>query len=134
VCVGVSVCPAIRFRIPQRILSIFRGNILRVMTRCMGYIFCVCMKRARVCVRGKLAHMSASAYFLTDSIQICWEHTTTHHKWQGLRTVHVHAPRERAWFAYLWTDSLHICWAHTINDHKLHVLHTYHVHAPRACV
>jgi hypothetical protein len=44
VCVSVCmcVCPAIRFHISQRILSKFGGNLLRVMTRYVGYICCVC--------------------------------------------------------------------------------------------
>jgi hypothetical protein len=79
VCVCVSVCPAIRFHISQRIFAKFGGNILRVMTRCMGYIYVVCTQR-----------MCAFPYFLTESVQMCWEHTTTRHKWQGLRTYDVH--------------------------------------------
>jgi hypothetical protein len=47
-CVCVSVCPAIRFHISQRIFSKFGGNLLRVMTRSVGYILCVCTQRARV--------------------------------------------------------------------------------------
>jgi hypothetical protein len=95
VCVSVclSVCPAMRFHISQRILSKLGRNRLRVMTRGVGYMLCVCTQRARV--RAKSAHMCAFAYFLTDYVQICWEHTTTHHKWQGLRTLHFHAPRAR---------------------------------------
>jgi hypothetical protein len=81
-CVCLCVCPAIRFHISQRIFSKFVVNILLVMTRCMGYTLCVCTQRAR----AMYARMCEFAYFLTDSVQIGWEHTTTHHKWQGLRT------------------------------------------------
>jgi hypothetical protein len=37
----------------------------------------------------------AFAYFWTDSLHICLELNTNHHKWQGLRTVYVHTPRAR---------------------------------------
>jgi hypothetical protein len=38
-------------------------------------------KRARAKrARAKRARMCAFAYFLTDSLQIFWEHTTTHHQ------------------------------------------------------
>jgi hypothetical protein len=51
--VCVSVCPAIRVRfyISQRIFSKFGGNILRVMTRIVGYLFVVHATRfAHVCI------------------------------------------------------------------------------------
>jgi hypothetical protein len=50
VCLSVclSVCPAIRFHISQRIFSKFGGNLLRVMTRSVGYTCCVCTQRARM--------------------------------------------------------------------------------------
>jgi hypothetical protein len=120
VCVSVcvSVCPAIRFYISQRIYSKFGGNLLRVMPRSVGYIVCVCTQRARVrvqCARINRVRMLnwrslkliiASGSFIvtvywtvlstpngqTGSLQICWERTTTHHKCQGLRTIHVYAP------------------------------------------
>jgi hypothetical protein len=60
VCVCVSVCPAIRFHSSQRIFSKFGGNLLRIMTRSVGYIFCVCTQRARVrmqCARINRVHM-----------------------------------------------------------------------------
>jgi hypothetical protein len=63
--------------------------------RSVGYIchiLCVCTQCAPTYVR---ARMCAFAYFGTDHVQICWEHITTHHKWQGLRTFNVHAPRAR---------------------------------------
>jgi hypothetical protein len=92
VCVSVCVCvyPAIRFHISQRIFSKFGGNLLRVMTRYAGYICVVCTQCGRTRVRAKRAYMCAFAYFLTDYVQICWEHTTTHHKRQGLRTFYFH--------------------------------------------
>jgi hypothetical protein len=31
-------------------------------------------------VRAKRARVCAIAYFWTDYLKICWEHTTTHHK------------------------------------------------------
>jgi hypothetical protein len=98
VCLSVclSVCPAIRFHSSQRIFSKFGGNLLRVMTCSAGYICAVCTQCARMRVRAKRAHMCAFAYFWTDSVHICWEHTTTHHKWQGLHTFHVHTPRASA--------------------------------------
>jgi hypothetical protein len=53
VCLSVclSVCPAIRFHISQRIFPKLGGNLLRVMTRSVGYIVCVCTQRARVRVK-----------------------------------------------------------------------------------
>jgi hypothetical protein len=85
-CVCMSVCPAIRFHSSQRIFSKFGGNLLRVMTRSVGYIFCVCacVLNARACVHS----------LIFEQI-ICWEHTSTHHKCQGLCTFHVHVPRAR---------------------------------------
>jgi hypothetical protein len=50
-CVCLCVCPAIRFHSSQRIFSKFGGNHLRVMTRSVGYICCVCTQRARVRVQ-----------------------------------------------------------------------------------
>jgi hypothetical protein len=38
--VYMSVCPVIRVHIVQRILSKHGGNILRIMTCCMGYLYC----------------------------------------------------------------------------------------------
>jgi hypothetical protein len=74
------------------------------------YMFCVHTKRTRACVRAKRASMCAFAYIWADCVQICWEHTRTHHKWQGLCTFHCHAPRpwcERASAsAYVITYSL----------------------------
>jgi hypothetical protein len=69
-----SVCPAIRFHSSKRIFSKFGGNLLRVMTRSVGYIFCVCTQCMRVL--AKIAHMWTFTYFFTDSLKICWEHTT----------------------------------------------------------
>jgi hypothetical protein len=57
------------------------------------HVFCVCTQRMRVC--AKCACICAFANFLTEYLQICWEHSTTHHKWQGLRTFHVQAPCAR---------------------------------------
>jgi hypothetical protein len=43
--------------------------------------------------------------FFNGFCQICWEHTTTHYKWQRLHTFHFHAPRvsprvrERVWLS-----------------------------------
>jgi hypothetical protein len=51
----VYVCPAIRFRISQRILSKLGANIPWVMTRCVGYICLVCTQCARV--RANRAHV-----------------------------------------------------------------------------
>jgi hypothetical protein len=87
----VCVCRAIRFHISLQIFSKCGGNILWVMTRIVGnYMFsarsaCACMLNVRACVH--------SLIFGTDSLQMCWEHTPTHHKWRGLRTFHVHSPR-----------------------------------------
>jgi hypothetical protein len=47
--VCVSLCPAVRFRISQRIFSKFGGNILWVMTRIMGYSL-LCARNACACV------------------------------------------------------------------------------------
>jgi hypothetical protein len=77
-CVCVSVSQAIRLHISQRIFTKCGGNILRVMTRILGYL-----------------RIGAFDYFWTDSLQICWEHTMTHPKWQWLRTFHLHALCER---------------------------------------
>jgi hypothetical protein len=84
-----------RFLMRSRIRNwLFGVNLLRVMRRVMrrsvGYICFVCTQCART-----RAHMCAFAYFWTDTVQICWEHTMTHHKWQGLRTFLFHAPRAR---------------------------------------
>jgi hypothetical protein len=71
VCMSVcsSVCPAIRFHSSQRIFSKFGGNLLRVMTRGVGYILCVRTQRARACVHAKRSRMCAFAYFWTDYVQ-----------------------------------------------------------------
>jgi hypothetical protein len=61
----------------------------------MNMCTCVCVREhASVRVRAKRERMCAFAYFLTDSLQICWEHTMTQPKWQGLRTFNL---RARAW-------------------------------------
>jgi hypothetical protein len=95
VCLSVClcVCPAIRFHSSQRIFTKFGGNLLRVMTRSVGYIFRVCTQRARV--RTKRARVCAFAYVLTYYLKNCWEHTNTHYKCQGLCTFNVHAPCAR---------------------------------------
>jgi hypothetical protein len=62
-CVCLSFCPAIRFHISQRIFSKFGGNLLRVMTRSVGYICFVCTQCARTRARAKRAHMCKFAYF-----------------------------------------------------------------------
>jgi hypothetical protein len=49
--VCVSVCPAIRFHSSQRIFSKCSGNLLRVMTRSVGYIIFF-SQSARVCVHS----------------------------------------------------------------------------------
>jgi hypothetical protein len=90
VCVCLSVClSGYKFPHSQRIFSKFGGNIIWVMTRIVGYLL-FSERNSRVC--AKRARMCALAYFSTDSLQICWEHTTTHHKCQGLHTFHVHVP------------------------------------------
>jgi hypothetical protein len=136
VCVCLSVCPAIRFHSSQRIFSKFGGNLLRVMTRSVGYI---CF----VCTQCKCTF----AYFGTDYVQICWEHATTHHKWQGLRIFHVHAPRarvqarmcERARDLAFSTDLLEI-WREPSTGHDtwrgLYIvcLHATHARARARCV
>jgi hypothetical protein len=56
VCVCMCVCLSVRpDHSSQRIYSKFGGNLLRVMTRSVGYIFCVCTQRVRV--RAKHAHV-----------------------------------------------------------------------------
>jgi hypothetical protein len=55
-CVCVSVCPAIRFHSSQQTFSTFGGNLLRVMTRSVGYICCVCTQHARVRVQCARIH------------------------------------------------------------------------------
>jgi hypothetical protein len=88
------------------------------------YVLFMFTHRARECMRAERTRMCAFAYFLTDYVQICWEHTTTNHKLQGLCTFHCHAPRVRLQaricervsdysFTYLWTDSLQIFSEHT---------------------
>jgi hypothetical protein len=53
VSVCVSVCPAIRFHSSQRIFSKCSGNLLRVITRSVGYIFFrACVLNAHVCVNS----------------------------------------------------------------------------------
>jgi hypothetical protein len=37
-------------------------------------------RKTCVLVRAKRARVCAFAYFCTDYLKICWEHTTTHHK------------------------------------------------------
>jgi hypothetical protein len=105
-CICVSVCPAIRFHISHRIFSKFGGNILWVMTRIVACLIFSARNahttHARACVLN--ARMCAFAYISTDSLQICWEHITTHHKCQGLRSFHVYTPpharvRARAWLS-----------------------------------
>jgi hypothetical protein len=49
------------------------------MTRIMSYVFVV-------------VHV---VYFLTDYLQIWWEHASGHHELHGLRACHVHAPLAR---------------------------------------
>jgi hypothetical protein len=139
VCVSacVCVCPDIRFHISQRIFSELAGNLLRVMTRSVGSICFVCTH-----VRAKQAHMCAFAYFLTDSVQICWEHTTstTHHKWQGLRTFHFHATRvsarvrERAWLSVCLSMngfSSNLRWIYYDTSSCMGYVLLTHIHAPR---
>jgi hypothetical protein len=133
VCVSVCVCvcPAIRFHISQRIFSKFAGNILWVRTRIVGYLL-FSARNARACILN--ARMCAFAYFRTDSLQICWEHTTTHHKCQGLRTVHFHAPCARVVKTYtsIWTD----LFSNLLGTYKymgyIIIMFTHHVHA-RVC-
>jgi hypothetical protein len=74
VCVSVcvSVCPAIRFHISQRIFSKFGGNLLRVMTRSVGYIFCVCTQRSRV--RVQCACITRVRMLIRVRARVC-EHT-----------------------------------------------------------
>jgi hypothetical protein len=55
-------------------------------------LFMLCV---HTCVSVYSVCMCAFAYIWTDSLQICWEHITTHHKWHGLLTFHVHAPSLR---------------------------------------
>jgi hypothetical protein len=92
VCVCACVCARAcvsGYAFPQfstHLLQILREHYIGL-ARCMGYICFVCTQCAHV--RAKSARMCTFAYFVTDSLQICWEHTTTHHKWQGLRTFHV---------------------------------------------
>jgi hypothetical protein len=68
----------------------------------MGYILFMFTPRARVRASAcERAHASARVvetytYFLTDSLQIWWAHTTNDHKLHGLHTFHVHTPRARA--------------------------------------
>jgi hypothetical protein len=60
----------------ERILSKFAGNVLLLTISVKDYVLFMFTYRAHACIR-----MCAFAYFLTDYVQICWEHTTTHHKW-----------------------------------------------------
>jgi hypothetical protein len=113
----------------ERILSKCAGNVLLLTISVKDYVLFMFTHRACGCVRAGTAHMCAFAYFWTDYVHICWEHTTSHHKWQGLYTFHCHAPRVRVQaricervrdyaFTYLWTDSLQICSEHTTNHNK----------------
>jgi hypothetical protein len=77
------------------------------------YIGCVRNVRARSCV--------LSAYFWMDSVTLFWEHTT-HHKWQGLRTFNLYAPRARA---------LPVCLSTGYDTNR--GLFMLCVHATRAC-
>jgi hypothetical protein len=60
------------------ILFTFAVNILQITKSSKGYLLFMC------------------TYLWTDSLQICWAHTTNEHKLHGLHTYHVHAPRVRA--------------------------------------
>jgi hypothetical protein len=62
VCLSVClcVCPAIRFHSSQPIFSKFGWNLLRVMTRSVGYIFVVLS--ARVCVHSLIFERIKSKY------------------------------------------------------------------------
>jgi hypothetical protein len=95
------------------------------MTRWVGYIFCVCTQRARMC---------AVTYFWMDYLQIYWEYTTHHHKLHGLCTFHVQALRAHMVKRLLifrrippkFTENIL-----RITTIMLHGLCTFHVIAPR---
>jgi hypothetical protein len=81
VCVCLSVGPAIRFLISQRIFSKFGGNILRIMTRIVGYLFIVCTQHTRVRVRAKRERYVCIRLFVNGFSPHLLEHTMTHPKW-----------------------------------------------------
>jgi hypothetical protein len=96
VCVSVCVCVCVSgYTFPH--FSTDLPNICREhytgYDTLRGLYLCVCVRNARALVRAKFARMRASAYFLTEYVQICWEHTTTNHKRHGLGTFHVNTPR-----------------------------------------
>jgi hypothetical protein len=87
---SASACVITHSLIYGRIHFKFAVNILQITTSSMGYVIFMITHRAHVCVRalGK----KAFAHPWTDSLQICWAHTTDDHKLHGLHT-YLHAPR-----------------------------------------
>jgi hypothetical protein len=75
-------------RIYGPILFKFAVNILQLT---MSSFSCSLTSRTRASERV----VKTYTYLLTDSLQICWAHTTNNHKLHGLHTYHVHAPRAR---------------------------------------
>jgi hypothetical protein len=97
-----------------------------------GLFICWCTQRARMC---------AFAYFFTNYLQMCWEHTTTK---SGMGyvvfmfTQHVHACKSACASERVVKHSLifgriisKVGKNYTTEHHQLHGLRTTHVHAPR---
>jgi hypothetical protein len=75
-----------------------KDYVLFMFTRREYAFECAC---ARACVikhsliYGPIA-VKTFTYLWTDSLQICWAHTTDDHKLRGLHNYHVHAPGAHA--------------------------------------
>jgi hypothetical protein len=60
------------------------------------YCSCSLTARTRASARVRAHVVKTFTHIWTDSLQICWAHTTDDHTLHGLHTYHVHAPRAHA--------------------------------------
>jgi hypothetical protein len=60
------------------------------------YLSCPLTARTRASARVRARVVKTFTHIWTDSLHICWAHTTDNHTLHGLHTYHVHAPRAHA--------------------------------------
>jgi hypothetical protein len=104
----------------------FAVNILQITTSSMGYVL--------LC---SLTVVKTFTYLWTDSLQICWAHTTDDHKLHGLHAYYVHAPRDNCSLIYgrfLFKFGVNILHITTSSKGYVLFMFTHRAHAcERAC-